>query len=90
MSKVKFFAMTRYLDSALKKAEYERDENGIIVALVPSMDGFYAQGETFEEARQNLREVIEGNILLALQLGWEIPVIEGVVFEERDVQTVTA
>ncbi len=90
MSKVKFFAVSRYLDAALEKAEYERDENGIIVALVPSMDGFYAQGETFEEARQNLREVIEGNILLALQLGWEIPAIEGVVFEERDVQTVTA
>lgn len=90
MSKVKFFTMSRYLDAALEKGEYERDENGIIVAQVPSMDGFYAQGETFEEARQNLREVIEGNILLALQLGWEIPAIEGVVFEERDVQTVTA
>jgi predicted RNase H-like HicB family nuclease len=90
MNKVKFFALSQYLDAAIKKAEYERDEDGFIVAQVPDMDGFYAQGDTFEEARQNLREVIEGNILLALQLGWEIPAIEGVVFEERDVEAVPA
>ena len=34
---------------------------------------FFAQGETFEEARANLQDVIEGNLLLALQLGLEIP-----------------
>ncbi len=90
MSKVKFFALSQYLDAAMKMAEYNRDEGGTVVAQVPGLDGFYAQGETFEEARQNLREVIEGNILLALQLGWEIPPIEGIVFEERDVQTVAA
>lgn len=36
----------------------------------------------YDEARENLREVIEGNILLALQVGLEIPRLEGVAIEE--------
>lgn len=90
MNKVKFFALSRYVEAALRQAEYERDENGVVVAQVPGADGFYAQGDTFEEARDNLREVIEGNVMLALQLGWAIPTIVGVSIEERDVQTVAA
>lgn len=30
-----------------------------------------------EEARENLKGVIEGNVILALQLGWEIPQLGG-------------
>jgi hypothetical protein len=40
--------------------------------------GFFAQGDAFEEARENLRDVIEGNVLLALQLDLPIPHIPGV------------
>ncbi len=90
MSKVKFFALSHYVEAAIRRVEYERDENGVVVAHVPGAEGFYAQGETFEEARENLREVIEENIMLALQLGWAIPTIEGITIEERDVQTIAA
>ena len=90
MSKVKFFALSQYVQAAIQRVEYERDENGSVLAQVPGADGFYAQGETYEQARENLREVIEGNVMLALQLGWTIPIIEGVNIEERDVETVAA
>ncbi|MBI3536785.1 MAG: type II toxin-antitoxin system HicB family antitoxin [Chloroflexi bacterium] len=90
MSKIKFFALSRYVEAGLQHAEYARDENGAVVAQVPNADGFYAQGESFEEARENLREVIEGNVMLALQLGWTIPAIEGITIEERDVQNLAA
>jgi predicted RNase H-like HicB family nuclease len=83
--KVKAFSLTRYVEAALKKAEYFRDENGMVIARVPQASGFFAQGDTFEEARANLRDVIEGNVLLALQLGLELPRIEGVEIEERQV-----
>jgi hypothetical protein len=49
----------------------------MVIARVPQASGFFAQGDTFEEARANLRDVIEGNVLLALQLGLELPRIEG-------------
>ena len=45
---------------------------------------FFAQGDNFEAARENLHDVIEGNVLLALQLGLEIPKIEGVEVEEKE------
>jgi len=43
-----------------------------VVAKVSAASGFFARGDSFEDARGNLRDVIEGNVLLALQLGFEI------------------
>ncbi|MCD6384426.1 type II toxin-antitoxin system HicB family antitoxin [Candidatus Sumerlaeota bacterium] len=84
------FSMTQYVDKALQKAEYYRDENGVVIAKVPDAPGFFAQGDNFEEARNNLREVIEGNVILALQLGLPIPEIEGVKFiKQTNAQTHT-
>lgn len=80
--KLKVFSITRYVEEALKKAQYTQDENGVVIAKVPGTSGFFSQGETFEEARENLRDAIEGNILLLLQLGKEIPPMEGVKIEE--------
>jgi len=83
-------SISRYVQAALERAEYERDENGIIVARVPGASGFFSQGETFEEARDNLRDAVEGNLTLALQLGLPIPVLEGVPIEEQDVPAYAA
>ena len=71
--KVKVFSISRYLDAALKLAEYTRDENGVIIAEAPGISGFFSQGNSFEEARENLRDAVEGNMLLSQQLGWDIP-----------------
>lgn len=90
MKKVRFFSISRYVEAALTQAEYERDENGVVIATVPEASGFFAQGDNFEEARLNLRDVIEGNVLLALQLGLEIPVVSGVTIVEQDAETIAA
>ncbi len=86
--KVKQFSLRNYLERALELAEYERDENGIMIARVPNADGFYAQGGTVEAARHELTDVIEGNAILALQLGFDIPKLQGLEVAEQDfVQT---
>lgn len=82
--KAKYFALSKYVEAALKKAEYAKDENGVVIVKVPKASGFFAQGDSFEEARENLQDVIEGNVILALQLGLEIPHIEGVEIKEID------
>lgn len=51
---------------------------------MPGASGFFAQGDSFEEARTNLQDVIEGNVILALQLGMDIPEIEGSEIKEID------
>jgi predicted RNase H-like HicB family nuclease len=37
----------------------EQDEDGLYIAECPALQGCYSQGETFEEALINVREVIE-------------------------------
>ena len=83
--KVKQFSLRQYLNRALELADYERDENGVVVARVPGADGFYAQGESVEEARTELADVIEGNVLLALQLRLNIPKLSGIDVLEQNV-----
>ncbi|MBN1902363.1 type II toxin-antitoxin system HicB family antitoxin [Candidatus Sumerlaeota bacterium] len=82
MKTAHIFSMTEYVEKALIKAEYNRDENGVVIAKVANASGFFAQGDNFEEARDHLREVIEGNVILSLQLGIPIPSIEGVKITE--------
>ena len=71
------FCMKEYLKAALAQVEYEKDED-MIVASVPNASGFYSQGESYEEARTNLLDAIEGNVQIALQMGWDIPRFPGV------------
>ena len=83
--KVKQFSLRLYVERALQLAEYEPDEDGVVVARVPQASGFYAQGATVEEARTELADVIEGNVLLALQLGLDIPRLPDFPVLEQDV-----
>ena len=54
-SRIKSLSLARYVSAALEAAEYERDEGDVVIGNVPSVSGFFAQGETYEEARSNLR-----------------------------------
>lgn len=83
-TKLRSFSLLRYVEAAVALTDYSRDEDGVVIAQVPDASGFFAQGGTFEEARANLRDVIEGNVLLALRLGLPIPVMPGVIIEEHD------
>jgi predicted RNase H-like HicB family nuclease len=87
--KVKQFSLRLYVDRALQLAEYVPDEDGVVVARVPDADGFYAQGGSVEEARSELAEVVEGNVLLALQLGLDVPELPGFRVVQQDVAKIS-
>ena len=84
MSQIVMFSISHYVQAALKVAQYEVDENGVIIARVPGASGFFSQGDSFEAARENLRDAIEGNVVLALQLGLPIPPMAEVEIEVQD------
>ena len=88
--KLTTFSLADYLKAALDIAEYEQDEDGLIVASVPNCVGFYSEGESYEEARTNLLDAIEGNVMIALQMGWEILSIPGVEIKTEVVATDSA
>lgn len=41
---------------------YERDEDGRVLALCPALQGCYAEGETEQEAKDNISEAIQAHI----------------------------
>ncbi|MDP3111985.1 MAG: type II toxin-antitoxin system HicB family antitoxin [Thermodesulfovibrionales bacterium] len=40
------------------QAIIEQDEDGVFIAECPALQGCYAQGKTYEEAIENIRDVI--------------------------------
>ena len=82
---VKQFSLREYIQRALELAEYVADEDGVVIARVPNTNGFYAQGSSVEMARTELEDVIEGNVLLALQLKLPIPVLPNFTILEANV-----
>ena len=72
---------SEYIQAALARAKYEPIEKGDYCATVPGLRGVIATGETIEECRRDLIEVLEGWIALRLRLGMAIPPIGGKTIE---------
>ena len=69
---------SEYIQAALTLAEYDTLEDGSYVATVEGLQGVIAIGDSVEECRRDLIEVIEGWIVLRLKLGDSIPPIQGI------------
>jgi predicted RNase H-like HicB family nuclease len=68
--------LMEYIEEALKRAHYEiiEDEEQYY-GKVPDLNGVWATGKNLEECRENLKEVIEGWILVSIKKGLPIPTI---------------
>lgn len=68
--------LLEYIQEALKRARYEpiKDEEPYY-GEVPELPGVWATGRSLEECRENLREVIEGWLMVRLQKGLPIPAL---------------
>jgi predicted RNase H-like HicB family nuclease len=74
--------LQRYIQTALRKAKYNYDEETkSFIAVVEELPLCWGQGETHEEAREELENVIEGWILLSIQKGEKLPAINEVVID---------
>ena len=52
----------------------ERDEDGLYIASVPLLQGCYTQGETYEEALENIKDAVRLHIEARKELGEPIPI----------------
>ena len=66
--------LVEYIEEALKRARYEiiRDDEPYY-GEVRELPGVWATGLSLEECRENLREVLEGWILVRIQKGLSMP-----------------
>jgi predicted RNase H-like HicB family nuclease len=67
-----------YIERALRKATYDKLEDGTFYGEVPGLQGVLANAETLEECRTQLAEVIEEWVLVRVSRGLEVPPIEGI------------
>jgi len=60
--------LTEYIEEALKRARYEIiDDEEPYYGEVPEFRGVWATGKTLEECRKNLKEVIEGWLVISIK-----------------------
>jgi len=56
------------------KVVIEQDEDKIYIASCPSLQGCYSQGDTMEEALENIKDAIKLHIEARKALGEAIPI----------------
>ena len=79
--------LTEYIEEALKKAQYEIiDDDEPYYGEVLELKGVWATGNTLEECRNNLKDVIEGWLILSIKKGLPIPKLGSI--EISDIQEV--
>jgi len=66
--------LMEYIEEALKRARYEIiQDDEPYYGEVTELPGVWATGKFLEECRENLRDVIDGWILVRIQKGLAIP-----------------
>lgn len=66
--------VTEYIEEALKRARYEIiNDDDPYYGEIEDLKGAWATGKTLEECRINLKDVVEGWILLSIKKGLPIP-----------------
>lgn len=71
--------LTDYITAAMRRAHYELLPDGEgIYAEIPGLPGVWANGDTVEETREDLRLALESWIALALARNVPIPDLDGV------------
>ncbi len=78
--------LTEYIHAAMRRATYEILPDGEgYYGEIPMLQGVFANAETLEACREELRSVLEGWIILGLTMGHPFPDIDGhVLTVERD------
>jgi predicted RNase H-like HicB family nuclease len=70
--------LTSYIRSAMRRAIYEILSDGTFYGEIPGFQGVWANSGTLDGCREDLQEVLEGWIVLGLQMGHPLPVVDGI------------
>ena len=78
--------LTAYINAAMRKAHYEilPDGEGFF-GTIECLQGVWANADTLEACREELREALEEWIVLGLRMGHPLPEIDGVTLNVQEV-----
>jgi predicted RNase H-like HicB family nuclease len=69
--------LTKYLEHAMSRAQYEQIEDGTYYGSIPSFVGVWANATTEADCRSELRDALEGWILLQVADHTPLPTVDG-------------
>jgi predicted RNase H-like HicB family nuclease len=70
--------LTKYIDKAMSKADYDKLEDGSYCGKIPQCPGTVAFGKTLYECDNELKSALEGWLIVKIRHGDPLPVIDGV------------
>ncbi|MDP8206198.1 MAG: type II toxin-antitoxin system HicB family antitoxin [Candidatus Electryonea clarkiae] len=73
--------LTEYIQAAMQEAHYELMEDGNFFAAIEPLKGLWADGDTLEECRKNLRETLEDWLFISIRERMAIPEMGGIKVE---------
>jgi predicted RNase H-like HicB family nuclease len=77
--------LLEYVQAALRHAKYEiLPDDGSYYGEIPQCNGVYANAETLEDCREQLREVLEEWLLFRIHRNLSLPVIDGIELTIRE------
>jgi predicted RNase H-like HicB family nuclease len=78
--------LLEYVQAALRHAKYEiLPDDGTYYGEIPECNGVYANTETLEQCREQLREVLEEWVLLRVHRNLPLPTIDGIELRIKEV-----
>lgn len=70
--------LIEYITKAMRKALYEKLEDGTYSGKIPQCPGVIAFGETLYQCQEELRSVLEGWLIVKIRHGDRLPVMGGI------------
>ena len=67
--------LAEYIEISMKDAIFKVLCDGTYFAEIPGFEGAWANSDTLEGCRQEMKEVLEDWILLGIKLGHPIPIV---------------
>ena len=70
-----------YMNKAMQHAEFKSLADGTIFGSIPGFRGVWANADTVEACQEELRDVLEGWLLLGIANHATLPEVDGVKLE---------
>ena len=83
------YVITEYVEKAMKEAIYDKLEDGTFAGRIPDCIGVVSFERTLAECERELRSALEDWILLGLQMGHKLPVIDEINLNRIDTKVET-
>ena len=70
-----------YMDKAMQHAQFEPIEDGTVFGTIPGFEGLWANAPTEVACQKELREVLEGWLLLGIAQHADLPEVDSMKLE---------